>query len=123
MLKNFLFVCDHPRPAWLALLRSALGPLGSVEVSSEKAAPQQIAKDRYDLIILDTLEVNDPGEIVTHLRTGRPDAKILVLSSSPTWLRARHALLAGAVDYGLKTNQIEELRKKVENAMQMPAPH
>lgn len=68
----------------------------------------------YDLVIVDALGEASEEEWASEVREIRRSlkgAKVLVVSSSPTWRRVRAALRAGAVDVWLKTQDKRKLRE------------
>lgn len=72
--------------------------------------------------IIDSTYVEDVPGLIGHIRKSQPCARVLVVTSSPSWLRARDALKAGAVDYIKKSLDAENLRQSVEIALQRTVP-
>jgi len=116
---QFLLISEQPGLVWLNTLDKALHPIGDLETLSVKEALLKVSERSYDLVILDTRDMDDPGEWVTRLREKNPGLRIMVVTGSPTWRRARQAMQAGAVDYISKSLDREYLRTRVEAALQV----
>jgi DNA-binding NtrC family response regulator len=103
-------------------LAEALRPLGSVRVAH---AEQKIAPDNEEpdgLIIINATAVEHVEQLVAQLRAERPERRIVVITASPTWKRARAAFEAGAIDYLPRTLTIEEMRAAFQQALRKPLP-
>ncbi|MGA9349744.1 MAG: response regulator [Anaerolineae bacterium] len=88
----------------------------------EEKALQSVAESRYDLVIVDASAVGDVLSLVSRLRAQQPQTRIVVVTASPTWQRAREALRAGAADYIRKSLDGEELRSKIQAVLDAPPP-
>jgi len=83
---------------WGNILSEALRTLGQLDFTSEELAIQEELDD-YALIIIEAGGITDVAMIVTSVHQRRPALPIVVVTSSPTWQRARRVFLAGAADY------------------------
>ena len=95
---------------WCQLLQGALAPLGSLEIQCEEAALRCLSQNCYDLVIVDASTIRDVLQLVYRLRNHQPGTRIVIVSASPTWLRAREAFRAGAMDYIRKSMNREKAR-------------
>jgi DNA-binding NtrC family response regulator len=98
MSKRFLLVRGSPDMTWGNILSEALRTLGQLDFTSEELAIQEELDD-YALIIIEAGGITDVAMIVTSVHQRRPALPIVVVTSSPTWQRARRVFLAGAADY------------------------
>ena len=96
---------DH----WCKLLRESLAPLGQLEVQGIEAALECLLQNCYDLIIVEDSAIGDLPQLLRRLTEHRPGIPIIVISASPTWLRARNAFRTGATDYIRKSFSKREL--------------
>ncbi|MCC6603044.1 MAG: response regulator transcription factor [Anaerolineae bacterium] len=80
-------------------MTEVLGSLGTVSVFAECAFSEEL--DRwFDLLLVDASGLQmELAERVGWLHGRFPTVPIVVLTSSPTWRRARAVLQAGASDY------------------------
>jgi DNA-binding NarL/FixJ family response regulator len=118
----FLLVGTGTETLWPLVLQRALSALGELHTVPEEEALQTVAESRYDVIIVDASEVSDVPALVSRLRTQRPQTRIVVVTASPTWRRAREALRAGATDYIRKLSDEEELRSRIQAVLDTPPP-
>lgn len=106
---NFLLISDRDKTAWSDTLSDALSPLGSLRVVSEHEAGVEILRASYGLVIIDAAVIEEPAHLVSHLRTQRPELRIVVVAVTPTWQEARAVWRAGAADYFPRPPNKEEL--------------
>jgi len=99
MRYNFLLVGNQDDSPSFYVLTKALTTLGELEILSKKEAMGRIQASEYSIIIVDATILDSEMLLISQIRTQRPDARILVLTASPTWRRAREAMKAGAMDY------------------------
>ncbi|MCI0401190.1 MAG: hypothetical protein L0Z68_07820 [Gammaproteobacteria bacterium] len=109
MKHSFLLISDRDEPAWSAVLREAMTPLGSLQTILEDKAEAEMLRAQYDLIIIDAAAINQPAQLVSQLRALRPELRIAVAAVAPTWQETRNVLRAGAVDYFRRSPNKEEL--------------
>lgn len=104
-------------------LTEVLEPLGSLTTiwADEETSIEKAIKPGT-LIIIDATVVEHFEEMVARLRTEHPERRVVVLTASPTWQRARAAFEAGAIDYLSKSMSWEELRKAFQNASTSTMP-
>jgi len=120
MQAHFLLVENVREHYWYQLLEEALAPLGSLNIVSEEEMDLLPLKRNYDVIIADATTANDVPLLVTCLRARFPEAKIVVVSASPTWQRARQAFLAGATEYIRKSSNKEETLSTFKTILERP---
>ncbi len=103
-------------------LTKVLKPFGSLGVASAEDGIPPDAEEPDGLIIIDATVVEWAEQLVARLRMERPERRIVVLTASPTWQRARAVFEAGAMDYLPKTLSVEELREAFQQALHNPLP-
>jgi DNA-binding NarL/FixJ family response regulator len=103
-------------------LIEVLKPLGSLSVASVTEGVPPGAEEPDGLIIIDATAVERAEHLVARLLSERPERRIVVLTASPTWQRARAVFEAGAMDYLPSTLRAEEMRDAFQQALRSPAP-
>jgi DNA-binding NtrC family response regulator len=97
--------------AWQRLVGGVLQPGAELHMATEATLAGQLAVQRYALAILDTSALRrDVAPIIAQVRAAQPAARIIVMTASPTWARARAAFRAGAFDYVVKSRNSDEIR-------------
>jgi DNA-binding NarL/FixJ family response regulator len=109
MQAAFLLINVKQEYFWRQVLEDALTLLGTLQTGGEEEAVTLILQRSYDVIIVDTAAVKDVPLLISRIRDQQPEARIVVVTASPTWRRARAAFLAGAADYIHKSLNKEEL--------------
>jgi DNA-binding response OmpR family regulator len=107
---------------WPLVLEQALSSLGNLVVVSEEDASQLVAKNIYDMIIVDAGAVRDVLRLVSYLRMAQPQTRIIVATASPTWQRAREVLKAGATDYIRKSQDEKKLLSDIQTVLEQLPP-
>lgn len=106
---------------WHEWLGATLAPLGNLEaVEVNELMSRKIEKD--GIIIVDATFVDNVDSVVSNLRNERPDSRIVVMTASPTWQRARAAFESGAIDYLPKTMDEEEMLATFQRLLHKPLP-
>ena len=103
-------------------LAAVLAPFGTLRVARATEAFPAGSLEPDGLILIDATVVEEAERLVARLRHERPARRIVVLTASPTWQRARAAFEAGALDYLPKALPVEELREAFQQALQNPLP-
>jgi DNA-binding NtrC family response regulator len=106
---NVLLIGAEPESDWVKLFSKLMHSRGSLEIASEEEAPRLTEGKAYDLLIVDAVGCKDEVAMVELLHKKRPEVPVFVVTSSPTWERARLVLLAGAVDYKQKTMDADSI--------------
>lgn len=117
---RFLLLDGVEESYWKAALAEALTPLGTLY--SAPAAEGVPAEEPDGLIIIDAAAPVKVEQLIAKLRAERPARRIVVMTASPTWQRARAAFEAGAVDYLPKTMPPAELLDTIRQLLARPAP-
>lgn len=117
---RFLLLTESDDDFLKDILAETLKPLGSLSVSRIRADALFDAEEPDGLILIDATTVDWPERLVARLRLERPERRIVVLTASPTWQRARAALEAGAMDYLPQTLPADELLTAFRQAIQIP---
>ncbi|GJM42531.1 MAG: hypothetical protein DHS20C20_28130 [Ardenticatenaceae bacterium] len=79
------------------------------------------SEEPYDLYLLDASGLQmELAERVSWLHGRFPKTPIVVLTSSPTWRRARAVLQAGASDYMRRSMTDEKLLQRCRSLMHSP---
>jgi DNA-binding NtrC family response regulator len=100
---TFLLISDQEEIHSFDNLVKALADLGELQFLPEKEALQISLGLKYDIVIIDAAILDNKMLLISQIRERQPKTRIIVLTASPTWRRAREALKAGAMDYLSKT--------------------
>jgi DNA-binding NtrC family response regulator len=117
---RFLLINGSTDPYWVDLLTQALQPLGTLQVGVEQDMAALLRDAAYDLVIIDTSRVEKATRLIKRIHAEQPGARIVLMTASPTWARAREAFLAGAIDYTRKSLDPDEIRTVVQSALNKP---
>jgi DNA-binding NarL/FixJ family response regulator len=121
-LKGFLLLDGRDDHHWLRALQEAASALDrALEVVSE-AEREHIRWRDYDLIILDAGVVSDLVSTIHWIHLQDSGARVVVLSSAPTWKQAREVMLAGAMDYARKSLNREHILSTLKRNLTGRAP-
>ena len=90
-----------------------------IEATSATDAIQKATDERPDVVLLDIVMPGTDGlEVLKQMRSVQPDCQIIMLSALNTARAAFTAKGTGAFDYVTKPFDVEELRMRVERAME-----
>jgi DNA-binding response OmpR family regulator len=119
---QFLLLNGAEDNYWKVILAEALEPLGPLDVARATQGLPLESREADRIIIIDATVVENVEKLVSSLRTESPERRIVVVTASPTWQRARAAFESGAIDYLPKTLQPQELRIAFEQILRRPIP-
>lgn len=122
MRHKFLLIGNKTEAQWSGVLQRALSSLGELRIVPEGEAVQAVMQRYHDAIIIDMGAVHDAAQLVSRLRSQRPEVRLVVATASPTWQLAREVLQAGASDYIRKSRDENELRSKIQAVLETPPP-
>jgi len=117
---DFLLVGDAHDPHWRDLLQETLQTSGRLEVVGEHEADYRLSEKMCRAVIIDAGAVDNFALLTSQLRTRHPDARIIVVTASPSWEFARDAFRSGATDYLRKSVAKEELSLHLQQALTKP---
>ena len=115
-----MLIVDDEAAARYGVRRALESKYKIIEAESARAARVAMASDSPDLILLDLVMPEEDG--LTFLRWMRAqgiETPVLVVSALDSAKTAVEALQSGAADYIVKGFDIEELRKRVGNILQL----
>jgi len=118
MRVNFLLITNASETAWLSTFEETLARLGTVRVATEKEANEEFLKLPYELIIIDAATVEQPVTLAQKFHNLKPDVRVAVMTTVPTWREARDILRAGVVDYFPRTLPSQELLVTIRTILQ-----
>lgn len=117
--KKIMVISNNGASPWLKRIADGLGMLGKLTVLPECGlAALDEPEEPYEIMLLDAsgLEM-ELAERVAWLHGRFPQTPIVVLTSSPTWRRARAVLQAGASDYVRRSIEIDALLERCRSLM------
>lgn len=112
-----LYVRNENDATWLEGVKDSLRPNQTIQYSTQPEALEKAKGEECAVVLVDADSVTNAPELVRGIRGLNPAAKIIVLSSSPTWKRAQTAFLAGADDYLSKVLNRDDLFKLIDQCM------
>ena len=112
---------SHNDP-WRQVIEEASAFLGNLQSSQEVDVFRLIHQQDYVLIVIDAAKVEDVFLLISSIRAQRPEARVVVVTTSPTWRRAREAFRAGATDYIRKSLNKRETLAALQAAVDKGPP-
>ncbi|MDZ7368700.1 MAG: hypothetical protein ONB43_23020 [candidate division KSB1 bacterium] len=90
---------------WYKVLQQALASQGEVYQTTFNELNGATARRRYDLIVVDTMDLSKDKirPTIDRLKKQQSESRVVLASASPTWEPVREALKAGAADYITKS--------------------
>jgi len=118
-MRTILIVDDEPAARY-GMRRALEGKYSVVEADSAKAARDVLASGKPDLVLLDLVMPAEGGiSFLRWLRESGDETPVLIASALDSAKTAVEALQAGATDYIVKGFDIEELRTRVGNILEL----
>jgi DNA-binding NtrC family response regulator len=118
-MRTILIVDDEPAARY-GMRRALEGKYSVVEADSAKAARDVLASGKPDLVLLDLVMPAEGGiSFLRWLRESGDETPVLIASALDSAKTAVEALQAGATDYIVKGFDIEELRTRVGNIVEL----
>jgi DNA-binding NtrC family response regulator len=118
-MRKILIVDDEPNARY-GVRRALEGQYKVIEAESADAARALIASDAPDLILLDLVMAGENGLVfLRRLRASENETPVLIVSALDSAQTAVESLREGAADYIVKGFDIDELRKRVGNILQL----
>jgi DNA-binding NtrC family response regulator len=114
---QFLLLQGDKDIYWSAFLANVIAPLGSLNVANADEWTAIGQEEPDGLIIVDTTHIERFEQLVARIYAENPSRRIVVMTASPTWKRARAAFESGAIDYLPKTLPADELRATFEELL------
>jgi DNA-binding NtrC family response regulator len=105
---NILMVANEKDPRLIDSL-----PVGDVDLVSAGEALERLERSSYRVAIVDAGAADDPAGLVELMHASQDGTRIIVVTTSPTWKRARQFYQAGASEYLSKILDLDRLRERV----------
>lgn len=119
MMRTILIVDDEPAARY-GMRRALEGKYKIAEADSATSARALLAAEPSDLILLDLVMPGEDGlTFLRWMRANNIETPVLVVSALDSAKTAVDALRSGAADYIVKGYDIEELRTRVANILQI----
>ena len=119
---RFLLLQGDKDSYWSAFLADVIAPMGTLGVAVAQEWIAEKEEEPDGLIIVDATNVGQFEKVVSTLCAEKPQRRVVVMTASPTWQRARAAFEAGAIDYLPKTLPADELRNLLKQMLSEPTP-
>ncbi len=118
--KQIAILSNNEHSPWLKHMTEVLGSLGRLTILAESVFEEN-AQDVFDILVVDASGLHmELAERVAWLHGRFPEVPILVLTSSPTWRRAKAVLQAGAADYMRRSMADGALLERCRLLLQYP---
>jgi len=116
--RHVLIVANKPASAWIDAVSRTLAQIGEIHLVAEQDVAAVLGSCCYDLALVDTSALEqDAADLVRRLVACQDDLPVVVVTTSPTWQRARAVFLAGATDYVRRTFEEQKLRDMCQSAI------
>jgi DNA-binding NarL/FixJ family response regulator len=119
---KFLLIGHQDETLWFRNLANALTTLGELQILPLRAAMQYIRQNKCDMVIIDKSYVKEEILLVSQIRSILPDARIIAITSTPTWQQIRNILKAGAMNYISKSMSEREYFSVFEDTLAKQPP-
>jgi len=106
---NVLLIDGDSESQWLARLRSVAVNWGHLQIVPVETWASQVT--HYDVVIIDESQTLEHPQLIRSVAQRWPDCKIVIISETPEWRRARQAFQAGASDYLPSSSSAEEFNQ------------
>lgn len=123
--KRIAILSNNEHSPWLKHMTEVLRSLGRLNVYAEGVFAED-SGELFNMEMMDMLVVDASGlqmelaERVAWLHGRFPEVPIVVLTSSPTWRRAKAVLQAGAADYMRRSMEDERLLERCRLLLHCP---
>jgi len=115
-----ILIVDDEASARYGMRRALEDHFRIVEAGSAREAHEVVSREKPDLILLDLIMPEEDGNaFLRWLRESGDETPVLIVSALDTARTAVEALRNGATDYIVKGFDIEELRRRVANLVQL----
>lgn len=120
--KQIVILSNNASSPWVQQTSVVMEKLGQVSVLADCGLDMLEERDEpYDLFLLDASGLQmELAAYVAWLHGRFPQTPIVVLTSSPTWRRARAVLQAGASDYMRRSMSDEQLLQRCRSLLNWP---
>ena len=120
--KTFVLITRTINDAWAQELSCILQPLGRLKLVPYEDFQLKKLSPSCELVIIDSSAVKSVVMLIADLLQSDPQCRVIAMTASPTWQRARAAFEAGALDYLSKNLRPEELLECVRAVLEKPRP-
>ena len=115
---RILLVTNNPASAWVKAVTQILAQMGEIRLVWAQDTAVACQEGCYDIALIDTSALaENAADLVAELADCQDNLPIVVVTTSPTWQRAREVFLAGATDYVRRTFDEEKLRHLCQSAI------
>jgi DNA-binding NtrC family response regulator len=114
---KFLLVSIQKESVWVDNIVNSLTDFGKVKILSPRQAIQSLSKSKYNIVIIDAGSTDDERLFISRVRNKQPQTRVVVITASPTWRRAREVFQLGALDYISKAMSEQELLSTFKNIL------
>lgn len=120
--KQIAILSNNEHSPWLKHVTEVLGSLGKLVVYAEEMFEEDSGESfDMDMLLVDASGLKmELAERVAWLHGRFPQVPIVVLTSSPTWRRARAVLQAGAADYMRRSLEDDRLLARCHSLLHCP---
>ena len=120
--KHIAILSNNEHSPWLKHMTEVLGSLGRLNVYAENVFEEDSEESfDMDMLVIDASGLQmELAERVAWLNGRFPEVPIVVLTSSPTWRRAKAVLQAGAADYMRRSMEDQRLLERCRSLLHCP---
>lgn len=115
--RRILVVSDEgSQPYWLELEPMLSAQIGSVRILLDRDAPRARLRGKFDLIVMDISDIESLRPLIGKYQRLQPAARLLTVTTTPTWKQTRDVLKLGAASVIRKSADPQEMLLELQNA-------
>src|SRR5580704_11158789 len=99
------------------MLEQILAPMGQLQTVARLQFVDSTAIGGFEAVLIDSSAIHDFAPLAKWLQQRWPKLPVIVLGALPSWVQAREAFRAGAIDYVLKSPRADLLGVEIYNAL------
>jgi len=115
--RRILVVSDEgSQPYWMDLKPMLSAQIGPVRLLLDRNAPRARLHGGFDLIVMDISDIESLHTLIERYRRLQPAARLLTVTTTPTWKQTRDVLKMGAASVIRKSADLQEMLQELQNA-------
>jgi DNA-binding response OmpR family regulator len=122
MKTRFVLITADTDDIWAQELASILQPLGKLKIVPQQNFSTDKLSPSCQLVIIDATAVTQVNTLISEVRQSDPERRVIVMTASPSWRRARASFDAGAQDYLSKNIRSDEVLSNIKAVLERPEP-
>jgi DNA-binding NarL/FixJ family response regulator len=114
--RRILVVSDEgSQPYWLELKAMLSAQIGPVRILLDRDAPRARLRGKFDLIVMDISDIESLHTLIRRYLKLQPGARLLTVTTTPTWKQTRDVLKLGAASVIRKSADPQEMLQDLQS--------